>query len=126
MIIIGHPWIESSRFRKVFSEEDIKNSEVDNIILLEPLVDSIKLARYCQSNDIPYAVSVNTLNEALFCNALDANFMVCEEDEACVIQPIAEEYLFDTKILVLIHEEKDIAKISRSGIDGVIFPEAIC
>jgi len=126
MIIIGHPWIESSRFRKVFSEEDIKNSEVDDIVLLEPLVNSVELAKYCQSNDIPYAVTVNTLNEAIFANALDANFMICEEDDACVIQPIAQEYLFDTKVLVLIHDEKDIAKISRSGIDGVIFAEAIC
>ncbi len=126
MIIIGHPWIESSRFSKVFSQEDIEKSEVDDILLLEPLVDSINLAKYCQNNDIPYAVSVNTLNDAIFCNALDANFMICEEDEACVIQPIAQEYLFDTKILVLVHDEKDIAKISRSGIDGVIFAEAIC
>ena len=126
MIIIGHPWIESSRFHKVFSEEDIKKSEVDTIVLLEPLVDSVELAKYCQSNDIPYAVSVNTLNEAMFCNALGANFMICEEDEACVIQPIAQEYLFDTKILVLIHDEKDISKIARFGIDGVIFAEAIC
>ena len=126
MIIIGHPWIESSRFCKVFSEEDIKKSEVDDVVLLEPLVEAIDLAKYCQSNDIPYAVTVNTLNEAIFANALDANFMVCEEDEACIIQPIAQEYLFDTKVLVLVHDEKDIAKIARSGIDGVIFAEAIC
>ena len=126
MIIIGHPWIESSRFCKVFSQEDIKKSEVDDILLLEPLVDSVELAKYCQNNDIPYAVSVNTLNEALFCNALDANFIICEEDDACIIQPIAQEYLFDTKVLVLVLDEKDIAKVARSGIDGVIFAEAIC
>ncbi len=126
MIIIGHQWIESSRFCKVFSQEDIEKSEVNDIVLLEPLVDSILLAKYCQNSDIPYAVSVNTLNDAIFCNALDASFIICEEDEACVIQPIAQEYLFDTKVLVLIHEEKDISKISRSGIDGVIFAEAIC
>ena len=126
MIIIGHPWIESSRFCKVFSQEEIKKSEVNDIVLLEPLVEAIDLAKYCQSNDIPYAVTVNTLNEAIFCNALGANFIICEEDEACVIQPIAQEYLFDTRILVLIHDEKDIVKIARSGIDGVIFAEAIC
>ncbi len=126
MIIIGHPWIENNRFYKVFVEDDIKKSEVNDIVLLEPLVDSIGLAKYCQNNDIPYAVSVNTLNEAIFCNALGTNFIICEEDEACVIQPIAQEYLFDTKILVLIHDEKNMSKIARSGIDGVIFPEAIC
>ncbi len=125
MIIIGHPWVDSSHFYKVFSKEDIEKSEIDGIVLLEPLVDSAELAKYCQNNDIPYAVSVNTLSEAIFCNALNANFMICEEDEACVIQPVAEEYLFDTKVLVLLHDEKNVSKIARLGIDGVIFPEAI-
>ena len=126
MIIIGHPWIESSRFRKVFSKEDIEQSEANDVVLLEPLVDSVELAKYCQSNDIPYAITVNSLNEALFANALDATFMICKEEEALLIQPIAEKYLFDTKVLVLIHEEKEIVKIARSGIDGVLFVEAIC
>ena len=126
MIIIGHPWIESRRFRKVFSKEDIEKSETNNIVLLEPLVDSVELAKFCQSNDIPYAITVNSLNEALFANALDASFMICKEEEALLIQPIAEKYLFDTKVLVLIHEEKEIGKIARFGIDGVLFVEAIC
>jgi len=125
MIIIGHPWIESSFFCKVFSEEDIKKCKANDIVLLEPLVDGIDLAKYCQYNDIPYAVTVNTLIDAIFANALNASFIICEEDEACIIQPIAQEYLFDTKILVLVHDEKDISKIARSGIDGVIFSEAI-
>ena len=125
MIIIGHPWMQSSRFCKVFSEEDINKSKVDDIVLLEPLVDSIELAKYCQNNEILYAVTVNTLNEALFSNALGASYIICEEDDAGIIQPIAQEYLFDTKILVLVHDEKDITKIARSGIDGVIFAEAI-
>ncbi|MEA1953783.1 MAG: hypothetical protein U9O24_05280 [Campylobacterota bacterium] len=126
MILIGHKWINSSCFMKVFSKEDIKNTEINSIVLLEPLVDSIELAKYCQDNDIPYAVTVSALNDAIFCNALEANFIICEEDVACVIQPIAQEYLFDTKILVLIHDEKQISKIARLGIDGVIFSEAIC
>ncbi len=90
------------------------------------MVDSIKLANYCQANDIPYAVTVSSLNDAIFCNALEADFIICEEDEACIIQPIAEKYLFDTKILILIHDEKELSKIARLGIDGVIFAEAIC
>jgi len=126
MIIIGHPWVESSRFRKVFSEEDIKKSSTGDIVLLEPLVDSVELAKYCQSNEIPYALSVNSLNEAIFANALGASFMICKEEDALLIQPIAEQYLFDAKVLVLIHEEKEIVKIARSGIDGVLFVEAVC
>jgi len=126
MIIIGHPWVESHRFCRVFSKEDIEKSRAEDIVLLEPLVDSVELAKYCQNSGISYAITVNSLKEALFANALDASYMICKEEEAQLIQPIAQEYLFDSKVLVLIHDEKEIVKIARSGIDGVLFVEAIC
>jgi len=126
MIIVGHPWIKSSQFCKVFSIEDIKKSKAEDIVLLEPLVDSHTYASHCQENNIVFAVVVNTLDDALFANGLGAKFIICEEDDALMIQPIAQEYLFDTRILVLIENEKDISKIARGGVDGVIFAEAIC
>lgn len=126
MIVIGHPWIESESFCKVFTTDEIESSKPESIVLLEPLVDTHTMAHYCQKNNIPFAVTVNTLLEAIFANALGAKYIVCEEDEALMIQPIAQEYLFDTKVIVLIHEEKEIGKIARSHIDGVIFAEAIC
>jgi len=125
MIIIGHPWIKSQKLRKVFSIEDIVNSASDEIVLLEPLVDSHTFARYCQENSIVYAVVANSLNDSVYANALGAKYMICEEESALMIQPIAQEYLFDTGVLVLIHNEKEISKIARGGIDGVIFAEAI-
>jgi hypothetical protein len=125
MIIVGHPWIQCDQFSKVFSIEDIKQSSANEIVLLEPLVDSHKYAAYCQENNIAFAVVVNTLDDALFSNALGAKYIICEEDDALMIQPIAQEYLFDTRILVLIHSEKEISKIARGGVDGVIFAEAI-
>jgi len=126
MIVIGHPWIKSQKLRKVFSIEDIKHANANEVVLLEPLVDSHSYAQYCQENGIAYAVVTNTLDDAIFANALGAKYMICEEDIALMIQPIAQEYLFDARILVLIHHEKEIAKIARGGIDGVIFSEAIC
>ena len=125
MIIIGHPWIKSSCFSKVFSMADIQKSKVKDIVLLEPLVDSHAYAAYCKENNITFAVAVNTLDDALFANALGAKYIICEEDDALMIQPIAQEYLFDARILVLIHSEKQISKIARGGVDGVIFAEAI-
>ena len=125
MLIMGHSWIKSPKFRKVFSIEDIKRSQPGEIVLLEPLADSHTLAQYCQENSIAYAVVTNTLDDALFINALGAKFIICEEDLALTIQPVAQEYLFDTRVLVHIENEKEIAKIAKSGIDGVIFTEAI-
>jgi len=125
MILIGHPWVNSPKFIKVFGEEDIKKCEADDIVLLEPLVDAHTLACYCRENGIAFAIPVMLLQEAVLANAMGAKYMICEEGTALMIQPIAQEYLFDTRILVLIQEEKEIAKHARSFIDGVIFGEAI-
>ena len=125
MIVIGHPWVKSQKFLKIFSKEDIDNSANDEIVLLEPLVDSHVYAEYCKENKIAYAVVANNLDDAIFANALGAKYMICEEATALMIQPVAQEYLFDTRVLVLIHSEKDISKIARGGIDGVILAEAI-
>jgi len=89
-------------------------------------VDSHTYAQHCQANNIPFSVVVNTLDDAIFANALGAKYIICEEDDALMIQPIAQEYLFDACILVLVHSEKEISKIARGRIDGVILPEAIC
>ncbi len=125
MILIGHPWIKSPAFCRVFTREDIQKSQPEQVVLLEPLVDSHTLANYCQDNGISYAVVVNTLDDAIYANALGAEYMICDEDTALMVQPVAEQYLFDTKVLVLIHSEKEISKIARGGIDGVIFAGAI-
>jgi len=125
MIIIGHPWIESKRFCKVFSIEDIKNSNAKDIVLLEPLADSHTYAKHCYDNNIEFAVVVSTLEDALLANSLSASYLICEENDALLIQPIAQEYLFDSKVLVLINSKKELSKIARGHIDGVIFAEAI-
>ena len=125
MIIIGHPWIDSQKFHKIFSIEDIKNVSANDIVLLEPLVESHDYAKYCKDNNIKYAVVVNNLESAIYANALNASYIICEEDTALMIQPIAQEYLFDTKVLVLIHSTKEISKLARNSIDGVIFADAI-
>ena len=126
MIIIGHPWIESPTFFKVFHRDDIQKTQANQIVLLEPLNESHSIAQYCRKNAVSFAVTVNTLEDALYANALGASYIICEEDDAALIQPVANEYLFDMRILVHIHSEKEMLKIARSGIDGVIYQLAIC
>lgn len=125
MLIFGHPWIETPTFRKIFSLEEISRIPEEEMILLEPLSDSIALAQYCQTHNRAFAVTVNSITEALFANALGSRYIVCQNEDAAKIQPIAQEYLFDTKVLTLIGSEKEIQKMAELSIDGVIFPEAI-
>jgi len=125
MLIFGHPWIKSITFKKVFSTEDIVQVSSGEIVLLEPLSDSIALAQHCQKNHIPFAVTVTGVTEAIFANALESKYIVFQLEDATKIQPIAQEYLFDTKVLTLIISDREIQKMAELSIDGVIFPEAI-
>jgi len=125
MHIFGHRWIRNRDFKKVFTKDDIKKTDSNDIVLLEPLSDSIELAQYCQDNSIPFAVTVGSTKDAIFANALKALFIICQIEDATMIQPIAQSYLFDTRILVLITSEREIEKMAQLSIDGVIFPEAI-
>ena len=125
MLIFGHPWVPSPTFKKTFSVEEVGSVSDGEIVLLEPLPESVPLAQYCQSRQIEYAVTVNEVRNAIIANALEAAYIVCQQEDAIAIQPIAERYLFDAKILVLIEEEKEIERLARSSIDGVIFPQAI-
>ena len=125
MLIVGHPWVKSQKFHKVCSLEEIRLSQASDVVLLDTLADSYALAQYCQENGIAYALKTKSIDEALFANALGAKYMVCEEAMALVIQPIAQEYLFDARILVPVENEKEMTKLAKAGIDGVIFAEAI-
>jgi len=44
---------------------------------------------------------------------------------ASKLQKIAENYLFDAKILVPISNESEMEIVAEAGIDGVIFQDAI-
>lgn len=125
MLIFGHPWLDSHKFKKTFSINGLDEISTEEIALLEPLSDSITLAQYCQSKKKNYAVTVNTVAEVLFAHALGSQYVICQHEDAQKIQRVAQEYLFDTKILVLIESEKEIERMAELSIDGVIFPKAI-
>jgi hypothetical protein len=125
MLIYGHAWIDGPKFVKVFSLDDISKCTNEDVLLLEPLNVSIDLAKHCRDNSLSFAVTVNTLKEAIFANALGADFILAQYEQAIDIQKIADEYLFESKILVLVNSEREIETMAHFAIDGVIFPQAI-
>jgi len=125
MLIFGHPWIESRRFVKVFSLDEIEKTKTKDILLMEPMNVSIDLVHHCRKERLPFAVTIGTLKEALLANSLEASYILCQHEQAIEVQKIAEKYLFDTRILVLIEDERQIENMARFGIDGVVFPQAI-
>ncbi len=76
-------------------------------------------------NKIEFALKVENITALVYASALGASYIVLNQELAKTAQKIAENYLFDAKILVHIESEKDIEEIALLGIDGVIFTEAI-
>lgn len=125
MKIIGHPWIESERFVAVDSLDTIKMSPAGSILLFDDLAASIALVHYCQKEGLPFAVRVTEIKTALFAYALGARYIIAEREAAQAIQQLAQQYLFDTQILVEIRDENEIETCAGMGLDGVLFPDAI-
>ena len=119
MKIFGHEWIESEKFYKVSSIEEISITPANSLLQLDSLVKSLELAKYCQKNILRYALKITSIEEAVFANLLNATYVLCEKELAKELMPIAQNYLFDTQVLAYINKS-GIEEMARSGIDGVV------
>ena len=120
MLIFNHPWVESPKFYRVTSIKDIENTPPNSIVSLSTLPYSIDIAKYCQKNLVPFAIDIDSIKNSMFANTLGAKYIICSPKLAKEIMPIAQNYLFDTRVLVTISKEDEIEDMAKVGIDGVI------
>ena len=72
-----------------------------------------------------FSVFVTNANEAIIANAAGAKFIIADIDIAKDLAKIAESYLFDALIAVLIKDESELAQLAKFNIDAAILPNAI-
>lgn len=120
MKIFNHLWIESEQFYTVQSQEDIKKTPPNSIVLLPPLPSSLELAKYCQQNAISYTIRVESIKDAIFANLLGAKYTISSKKLAIELMPIAQNYLFDTQILAEIESDNEIEEMAKVNVDGVV------
>jgi nicotinate-nucleotide pyrophosphorylase len=125
MRIIGHQWIESPQFITIYAKEDIANTQANSILLFNDLSSMIDEIRYCFKEGLAFGLRVDNLNDALLAYNLNAKYLIVIPKLAKELQKIAQQYLFDTQILVEINSAKKIEKYAQMGIDGVIFGRSI-
>lgn len=119
MQIFGHKWIESEAFYPVKTIQEIETTPPNALLQLTALPTSLELAKHCQSNGLRYALELNSVEEAVFANLLNATYGLAEKGLAKELIPIAQHYLFDTRILAFI-QENEIEEMAKSGVDGVV------
>ncbi len=124
MIIIGHELIPYKTFIKIEKIKDNLEVEEESIILFD--FYNKEVLKYISENDVSFfATKVENAIDACLANALGVKYILVEQDIASSIQKIADEYLFDSKILLIIDEEKEMSLAIKDFIDGVIFKTVI-
>ncbi len=120
MVIFGSKYIESPKIVTVDNIEEISKTSPKDILLLSDFTPPYDLAKYCQKNRLAYCVEVNSINEAVYASSFGASFAIADFDLAKILQKIADNYLWDMKILAKITDEKEIEKVALAEIDGTI------
>ena len=115
MLILNHPIIPSPTFTETQTTQEIGKIAAKEIPLL-PF--DLKLLRYCFDNRVAYAVKITSTIEAVYANALNANFLFCDLQTAKEVQKVADHYLFDSKVIAKI-DERLLDRAIEAGIDGV-------
>lgn len=122
MLLIGHELIPSEPFYRVVSIEEIAKTPSQAVVLFdfEPT-----LSAYCVSQNVSFALHVKHIKELVLANALGATYFIVDKSLALHAQKIADDYLFDGKILLLSNDDNEIEFAASHGIDGILFEAAI-
>jgi len=122
MILIGHELISSEPFYQVASLEEIAKTPSHAVVLFdfEPTFSA-----YCMEQKVSFALHVRHIKELIFANALGASYFVVDKSLALHAQKIADDYLFDGKVLLLSSDENEIEFAASHAIDGILFESGI-
>jgi len=125
MLFFGHRFIDSQKFYHVFDIDTIVTTPPASTIYVEFDETNLDIIDYLHENSIKFALKVQNITQLTYASALNAAYIVVEPSLAKTAQKIAENYLFDAKILAHIEDEEEIEELALLGIDGVIFPSAV-
>ena len=125
MLIFGHRFIQSDSFYHVQDIESISNTPPSSTIHIEFSEENLDIISHAGINQIPASICAKDLTQVIYASALGASYIVVHSELAKSAQSIANEYLFDAKVLVLIENEDEIEEFALLGIDGVVFSTAI-
>ena len=125
MLFFGHRFIESENFYHIQSIDAIKNTPPSSIILVDFDEENLDIINHIRANSIPLAIQVQDITQIVYASSFDAKYIILSKELAKTAQNLADNYLFDAKILVHIENENEIEELALLGVDGVIFSNAI-
>ncbi len=122
MIILGDKNLPYENISFISSIEEIVNTKANSTLLF---FYNLELLKYSYENELSSAVIVTSIKDAIYSNNLNAKYIISENDLATQIQKIADNYMYDSKNLVIINSNEEFEQIAKAQIDGAIFKELI-
>ncbi|KIM11042.1 MAG: hypothetical protein KU37_08025 [Sulfuricurvum sp. PC08-66] len=125
MLLLGHPLFKKPPFYDVTSIDAILQTPSNSTLYIAYRPELHDVIEHCALNRIAFALGVKNVREAVYAHNYGASYIITTRIIAPLIQKIAENYMFDAKVLVWIEREEEIEEVANLGIDGAIFPEGI-
>lgn len=125
MYIFGHRFIDSDSFYHIQSIDAVENTPPSSTLYVEFSEDNLDIVKYMQLNKLPFALEAEDITQIVYASSFGASYILVPRSLAKDAQNLANNYLFDAKILVHIEDEDEIEGLALLGVDGVIFSNAI-
>ena len=119
MKLIGHELVP---YEPLFWRENAKQIEAGKQNLFKFDEAAIKRAQELSAD---FSVKTSDLNEVIVANAAGAKFIVVPRELAIKAAKLAQDYLFDAQICVVIGGENELAELAKTGADAAIFKNAV-
>jgi hypothetical protein len=122
MIIIGDELIGYDSFETINDINKINSTKPNSTLIFEFDKD---ILNHCLNNNIFSAPKISNITQSILANAMGAKYQICDKEIAKKLQKIAENYIYDSRILAIIEDENEIEELAIDGIDGVIYKSII-
>ena len=122
MILIGDENVEYETIEKISTINDISTTTPNATVLYNFDFDILK---YTQQNNINSAVIAKNLEEVIYASTFGVRYIVVKKNIVKQAQNIANNYLLDSKILVIIESSSEIVENAIDEIDGVIYKKLV-
>ena len=122
MILIGDENIEYESIEKISASSDIKLTTSNSTVLYNFDFDILK---YTQEDKVNSAVIVKNLQEMIYASTFNVRYIIVKKNIAKEAQNIVNNYMLDSKILVIIESSDEIVENAIDEIDGVIYKKLV-
>ncbi len=125
MLLFGHPYVPSLPFYHIDSIEALHHTPSNSVVTLFFTPENLDIIEHLRLNSVRFALHIETSTDAVIGENLGASYFIVLPKYAEAIQKVAEDYLFDAKILGYIENTKDLENLIELRLDGAIFADTI-